>query len=38
MANVKKRLDLLYPGQHRLEIKRQDGWFGIELTLSISPS
>lgn len=38
LANVEKRLGLLYPGQHRLEIKKEDGWFGIELTLSITPS
>jgi LytS/YehU family sensor histidine kinase len=35
LANVQKRLALLYPNKHRLEVKESDGWFGIELNLSI---
>jgi LytS/YehU family sensor histidine kinase len=35
MANVQKRLDLLYPGKHQLKTTEKDGWFGIELNLSL---
>jgi two-component system LytT family sensor kinase len=35
LANVQKRLELLYPGKHKLEVKEKDGWFGIELNLSL---
>jgi len=35
LTNVQKRLDLLYPDKHQLEIKEKDGWFGVELQLSI---
>jgi len=35
MANVKKRLELLYPGKHTLEVKEKEGWFGVELNLSL---
>jgi len=36
LNNVKKRLELLYPNKHSLEINKKDGWYGIDLTLSIS--
>jgi LytS/YehU family sensor histidine kinase len=35
LENVKKRLQLLYPAQHQLLVKEKEGWFGIELNLSI---
>lgn len=36
LANVQKRLDLLYPGKHRLAVTERDGWFGVQLQLSIN--
>lgn len=35
LSNVQKRLALLYPGKHQLAIKENEGWFGVELNLSI---
>ncbi len=35
LVNVQKRLALLYPGKHQLETKEIDGWFGVELNLSL---
>ncbi len=35
LVNVQKRLELLYPGKHKLEVKERDGWFGVELNLSL---
>lgn len=35
MVNVQKRLELLYPGKHQLEVKEKEGWFGVELNLSL---
>jgi two-component system, LytTR family, sensor kinase len=35
LMNVQKRLDLLYPGKHQLQVKEKDGWFGVELQLSL---
>ncbi|HVG40603.1 MAG TPA: hypothetical protein VM888_03240, partial [Chitinophagaceae bacterium] len=35
LNNVKKRLDLLYPGKYNLQINKQEGRYGIDLTLSI---
>lgn len=35
LANVKRRLELLYPGSHRLEIKEENGWFDVELKITI---
>ena len=35
LGNVQKRLQLLYPGKHKLQVKEKDGWFGIELNLSL---
>lgn len=37
LANVQKRLALLYPNKHQLRLNEKDGWFGIELNLSIHP-
>jgi LytS/YehU family sensor histidine kinase len=36
LNNVKKRLELLYPAKHSLEINKKEGWYGIDLILSIS--
>ncbi len=36
LNNVKKRLELLYPDKHQLKIKEEDGWFGVELNLSLN--
>jgi two-component system, LytTR family, sensor kinase len=35
LVNVQKRLELLYPDKHELLVNDKDGWFGIELNLSI---
>jgi LytS/YehU family sensor histidine kinase len=35
LNNVKKRLDLLYPGKHNCSITKQKDWFGVDLTLSL---
>lgn len=35
LMNVQKRLELLYPDKHQLKVKEKDGWFGVELQLSI---
>lgn len=35
LKNVQKRLQLLYPGKHTLEVKEKEGWFGVELGLSL---
>ncbi len=33
LKNVKRRLELLYPEAHRLEISQKDGWFEVNLDL-----
>ncbi len=38
LANVKRRLELLYPAQHQLAISQKDGWFDVELKIKIDPS
>ena len=35
LQNVKKRLELLYPGQYSLKLHEKNDWFGVELNLSI---
>ena len=35
LDNVKKRLNLLYPGKHNFSITEKQDWFGIDLTLSL---
>ncbi len=35
LKNVKRRLDLLYPGSHKLEIKNKDNKFHVELELRL---
>jgi sensor histidine kinase YesM len=36
MANVERRLKLLYPGKHRLRILREDPWFDVHLQIDLS--
>lgn len=36
LANVRKRLDLLYGKTYRLDIDRQNGWYKVTLTLFLS--
>lgn len=36
LINVQKRLDLLYPQKYKLEVSEKDGWFGVNLQLSIN--
>ncbi len=33
LANVKRRLELLYPGKHNLAIDKKDNWFTVSLQL-----
>ena len=35
LDNVKKRLNILYPGKHQVSITEKKDWFGIDLTLSL---
>ncbi len=35
LDNVKKRLNLLYPGKHNFAITEKKDWFGVDLTLSL---
>lgn len=36
LANVRKRLELLYPDQHSLSISSDDGWYAVDLTMNLS--
>ncbi len=36
LKNVKRRLDLLYPNNHKLEIRNEDNKFHVELELNLS--
>lgn len=36
LANVKRRLELLYRGKHVLKMEKQDGWFIIDLQINLS--
>jgi LytS/YehU family sensor histidine kinase len=38
LNNVSRRLDLLYPKNHTLEISTQDGWFSVNLYLNLKKS
>ena len=35
LANIKRRLDLLYPGKHVLKIDKQPGWFIVDLLITL---
>jgi len=35
LANVRKRLELLYPGKHNLQVNKTDGRYSVALTLCI---
>ena len=35
LANVRRRLELLYPRQHQLDIVEADGWFRVHLTIQM---
>lgn len=37
LANVKRRLELLYGDKHQLEIKTSEGWFTVNLYLTLRP-
>jgi len=37
LRNVRRRLELLYPGAHQLTIREEDGEFRVELTLGTLP-
>jgi hypothetical protein len=37
IANVKKRLELLYPGQHELKLADQGEFFVVDLLLQLKP-
>ncbi|GGM90879.1 histidine kinase [Dyadobacter beijingensis] len=37
LKNVRRRLDLLYPGRHMLDIQKDNGIFNVHLTLSLDP-
>jgi len=37
LRNIKRRLELLYPGAHRLSVREEGGEFGVELTLGTIP-
>ena len=34
LKNVQRRLELLYPDSHQLEIRKENGWFIVTLRLS----
>jgi two-component system LytT family sensor kinase len=33
LLNVKRRLELLYPDRHELDVKEDDGWFKVKLVI-----
>lgn len=35
LVNVKRRLELLYPQKHQLDVEEKEGWFDVRLTLKI---
>lgn len=36
LANVNRRLELLYPGKHVLKIEKQPGWFIVDLLITLN--
>jgi sensor histidine kinase YesM len=37
IENTRQRLDLLYPGKHRLHIQREEDLFHVQLTIQLEP-
>ena len=37
LANVQKRLQMLYPGKHKLDISETDEVYTVELKINIQP-
>jgi two-component system LytT family sensor kinase len=35
LENVRRRLQLLYPGEHELQITEKEGWFNVHLKLNL---
>jgi sensor histidine kinase YesM len=35
IANVRKRLGLLYPGRHELDIQSTEGWFTVHMKIDL---
>jgi LytS/YehU family sensor histidine kinase len=35
LPNVRRRLELLYPHKHHMEINERKGWFDVELKMKI---
>ncbi|MGZ8543960.1 MAG: sensor histidine kinase [Flavisolibacter sp.] len=35
LVNVKRRLELLYPGRHQLDIQNAGGWFDVQLEIKL---
>jgi len=35
LANVKRRLELLYPDKHSLQVSQSNGWFDVQLTIKM---
>lgn len=36
LRNVRRRLELLYPKAHQLDIKQENGWFVVDLNLTLT--
>ncbi|HYE54075.1 MAG TPA: histidine kinase [Chitinophagaceae bacterium] len=36
LKNVRRRLELLYPGKHQLNISEDEGWFRVKLSLQVN--
>ena len=36
LANVSRRLNLLYGNNHNLIVEKRDGWFNVDLTLKLA--
>ena len=35
LTNVKRRLELLYPQKHQLDVSEKDGWYSVHLSLKL---
>lgn len=36
LVNVERRLKLLYPGKHSLQVRKEDPWFDVQLQIDLS--